>query len=138
MKDAAKSVTRKRSGSYGHRGADSEALQGWLLKFLEDRKILCSSVDNSVEWIPNKSLPWTDYDTFISDHLFALDKQPVICPVRVGKTWRHLFDKIVIKVTESTIVCQDDQLYVRIKVGAAGAVHRVQDIWDTMSTIEDW
>ena len=36
--DAAESVARKLSGSPGHVGMESMALQGWLLKFGEDRK----------------------------------------------------------------------------------------------------
>ena len=40
-----KSVVQKLSGSSGPVSTDSEALQEWLLKFGEDRKKLCTSVE---------------------------------------------------------------------------------------------
>ena len=39
-KKAVESVARKNSGSSGPGGTESEALQGWLLKFGEDISIL--------------------------------------------------------------------------------------------------
>ena len=39
---------------------------------------------------------------------------------------------------ESTIACQDDQIWAGLKSVIDGAVHMVQTIWDTKSTTEDW
>ena len=55
--DAVESVARKRSGSSGPACTDSEALHGWILKFGEDKKIICTSVETFFDWIANKSLP---------------------------------------------------------------------------------
>ena len=45
MKNVVKYVTRKLSGSSGPGGADSEALQGWILKFGEDKKKLRTRIE---------------------------------------------------------------------------------------------
>ena len=39
---------------------------------------------------------------------------------------------------KATSACQDNQIFYGIKLGIYCAVHGVQDIWDTKSTIEDW
>ena len=44
-----KSVTGKLSGSAGPGGMNSEALQGWLLRFRDRRKKLCVSVESFVD-----------------------------------------------------------------------------------------
>ena len=110
--DMAKSVARKLSGSSGPGGTDSEDLQGWILKFGEHSKRLCSSVETFVEWISTGSPPWTAYCAFMSGRLTTLDKQPDVRPVRVGEKWRQIFDKCVMRVTgpEATSACQDDHI----------------------------
>ena len=116
----------------GPGGTDSEALQGWLLKFGGDSKRLRTSVENFVDWISNGIPPWAAYRAFISGHLIRLDKQPGLRPVGARETWRRLFFNIVLNVTgpEATIACQDYQLCYRLKAVIDGAVHRVQSIWD--------
>ena len=98
-------------------GTDSEDLQEWTLKFSEDSKRLRNSVDTFDNWLANGNLPWAAYCEFMSGCLIALDKQPVICLVGVRETWRHLFSKIFLKVTEpeATMLCQDDQLCSRLE-----------------------
>ena len=90
-------------------------------------------------WLANGSPPWESYRSFMSGRLITLDKQPGIRPVGVVETWRHIFEKIVIKVTvlESTMACQDDQLCAGIKAGIYGAIHRVQALWDENSSMEE-
>ena len=121
-------------------GTDSEALQGGGVKIWEGQKILCTIVENSVDWPANKSPPWAAYHEFMSGCLIALDKQTGVCPVRVGENWRHSFSKIVLKVTrlEDTMACKDDQMRAVIKVEINGTVQWVKNIWDEKSTTEDW
>ena len=45
-------------GGLGPGGMDLEALQVWLLKFGDESKILCTSVEILVVWISNQSTPW--------------------------------------------------------------------------------
>ena len=89
-----------------------EALQAWLLKFVEDSTRLSTSVEFIFEWLANGSPPWADYFAFMSGRLIALDKQPGIRPVGVGEIWRRLFAIILFKVmgSEATMAFQDDQL----------------------------
>ena len=120
-------------------GTDSEALQGWLLKFGQDSTRLCNIVETSVDWLANGSPPWAAYCAFMHDLLISLDKQPGVRPVGVGETWRSIFTKIMLKVTgpEATMECQDDQMCAGLKAGIDIAVHGVQAIWDEKSTTED-
>ena len=64
--DVVKSVARKVLGSSGPVGTDLEAIQGWLLKFGDDIKRICTSFETSVVWISNKSPTWAAYFAFMS------------------------------------------------------------------------
>ena len=92
--DVVKLVAQKLSGSLGLGGTDSEALQVWILKFGKDRNVFIS-VEIFADWIANKNPPCIDYHEFMSGCLIALEKKPGGFPVRVGKTWRQLFNKCV-------------------------------------------
>ena len=71
-------------GSFVPGGTDSEALKVWILKFGEDSTRLRTSVETSVEWLANMSLPWKAYRAFMSGRLIALDKQTIVRPVVIG------------------------------------------------------
>ena len=96
--ETVESVARKLSGSSSPGCTNSEALQGWLLKFGEVSTRLHTSVETFVDWLANSSPPWAAYRAFISDRLIALDKQPGVHPVGVGETLRHIFANIVLNV----------------------------------------
>ena len=66
---------------------DSEALQGWLLKFGEDSKRLIISVGFFVDRPANQNPPWAAYRAFMSGCLLVINKCPVIFPVGVRETW---------------------------------------------------
>ena len=53
--------------------------------------------------------------------------------------WRHIFSKIVLKVTgpEATMAFQDDYLCVGLKAGIGDAIHGVQALWDEKLTTEN-
>ena len=99
-------------GSSSPGGTESEALQGWLLKFGEDITILRTSVETFVDWLSNGSPPWAAYCAFMSGRMITLDKQPGVRPVGIGETWRVIFARIILKVTgpEATMACQYDQM----------------------------
>ena len=125
--DAVESVAQKKLGASGPGGTESEALHGWLLKFREYRKRLRTIMETSFDWISNGSPPWAAYFSFMYGHLILLDKQPGVRPVGVGETWRRFFANNLINVTgpEATMVFQDEQIYVRLKMVINGVVNRV-------------
>ena len=90
-KEAVELVARKLLGSSGPGGTDSEALQGWILKFGEDSTRIRTSVETVLDWLANGIPPWTAYREFMSSRLIVLEKQPGMWPVGVGETWRHIF-----------------------------------------------
>ena len=87
-KKAVESVARKNSGSSGPGGTESEALQGWLLKFGEDITRLHNIMETFVDWLANGNPPWVVYSAFMSGRLIALDKDPFVHPVGVRETWQ--------------------------------------------------
>ena len=105
--EAVESVAQKLSGSSVPGGTDSEALQGWLLKFGEDSTRLHTIVETFVDWLSNGSPPWAAYCAFMSGRLIALDKQPGVQTVDIGEMWRCIFAMIVLKITgpEATMAC---------------------------------
>ena len=137
--EAVESVARKFLGRSGPGGTNSEALQGWLLKFGDDSTRLRNSIENFVDWLSNGSPPCVAYLSCMSVWLIAIDKQPGILLFGVGETCQRLFDNIVLKVTvpEEEILCQDDQMCARLKAVTNRAIHRVQALWEeTFSTKE--
>ena len=127
MYDVVKSVTKKLSGSSGPGGMDLEALQGWILKFWEDSKTLCTRIDFFVNWMVNESSPWAAYRAFMPGRLIVLNKQPDVRLVGVVEIWRHLFAKIALKVTgpEATMAFQVEQMCTVLKAVIHGAFHGV-------------
>ena len=82
--DVAESVAQIILGGLSPGGTDVEDIQGWILKFREDSKRLCTSVETFFDWLSNGRLPWLAYCAFMSGYLIAVDKHPAVHPVRVG------------------------------------------------------
>ena len=55
--------------------------------------------------------PWVAYFEFMSGRLITFEKQPGVCMVGVGETWRCLFTKCMLRFMgpEATSMCQYDQ-----------------------------
>ena len=64
----------KLSGSSGSGGTESEALQGWLLKFMEDSIRVRIIVETFADWVDKCSPPSAAYRAFMSGLLIVLDK----------------------------------------------------------------
>ena len=61
------------------------SLQHWLLRFGAANAELRLIVGDFVEWLGNGRPPWAVYRALTSGRLIALEKQPGIRPVGVGK-----------------------------------------------------
>ena len=84
--DVAKSVPRKLLGISGIGGTDSEALQGWILKFVEHSKRLLISVETFIDWLDNQNPPWAAYRSCMPGRLIALKKIWVFVQSVSGKS----------------------------------------------------
>ena len=134
-----KSVAKKIQESLVPGGMNYEALQGWLLKFGEDRKNICISVEVFFDWFANNNSNWSDYYEFMSGHLMDLEKQPGVHLVGIRETRRLLFAKCVLNFMgpKSTNAFKDDHLCAGLKVGIDKALHGVQAIWDSNLSTEN-
>ena len=83
--ESVESVARKGSGSSVPGGTESEALQGWILKFGEDSTRLLTSIETFFDWLANGGPPWADYRALMSGRIIAPDKQPGVRPVGLGE-----------------------------------------------------
>ena len=133
-------VARKFLGSSGPRGTNLEALQGWILKFGDNKKILLTSVETFANFLAKKPPPCAAYFAFMSGQLIVLDKQTGIHLVSVVEIWRWIFAKCVLRFTgsEATGTCQGYHLCSGLKAGVYGTVHGVQAIGETKLALEDW
>ena len=82
--ESIESVAQTFLGSSGQGGTESEALQGWLLKFSEDSTRIRTSVETFVEWFSNGIPPWAAYREFVYGSLITLDKNPGVRRVGIG------------------------------------------------------
>ena len=140
MEDVVESVARIFLGRSGPGGTYTEALQGWLLKYGEDRNKLRISVKTFAGWLANQNPPWETYWGFISGCLILIDKHLGFFLVGIRETRKRLFVKCELRVMlpEDTNVCQDDQICSELKEIIDEAVHGVQGIWYSNSSTEDW
>ena len=76
----------------------------------------------------------------MSGRLIALDKQPGIRPVGVGKTWRRLMAKCLLKVAgpEAKSACGTTQLAGGLEAGIEGAIHAMRVLFEEHRKEEDW
>ena len=119
-------------GIAGPGGADSEALQEWLLKFGDNSKKNCISVESFVEWLVNQNQSLVDYRDFMSVCLIVLDNIPGLCLVGARETWHRSLAKcmLMVKGTEAIHAYKYDQICAVLKVVIDGAVHGVHSIWE--------
>ena len=85
MEEAFESVAHRLSGISGPGGTEYEAIQGWILKFMEDSTRLHTTMENFVDQLANGSPPWADYRTFMSDRLIMPEKNLVCIRLEQGK-----------------------------------------------------
>ena len=138
--DTVQQVSAKLSGGAGPGGIDSTTLQHWLLRFGKESEHLRESIANLTSWLANNSPPWPAYCAIISNRLVALDKCPGVGPIGIGEIWRRLMAKCVLSVAghSAKTQCGADQLCCGLECGIEGAVHALNQKWDTDSSEDDW
>jgi hypothetical protein len=83
---------------------------------------------NWVEWLSNKSPPWAAYHALMCRRLDALDKQPVVRPMAIGKIWHQCIAKgnLAGLGAQAKGACGSIQLCAGLEAGIKGALHLVR------------
>jgi hypothetical protein len=135
-----KKVAQCLSGSVGPGGADTQAIQHWLLRFGQTSQGLGKAVCEFTDWMANDLLSWVAYRALKAERLVALDKCPGVRPVGIGESWGHLTAKCVlfVAVGEAKEECGMDQLCAGLEAGIEGGIHAMRLLWDMHLAEEEW
>ncbi len=114
-------------GSAGPSSFDAVMLRNCLLWYGRALGKLRQELVNWVEWLSNESPPWAAYRALMSRRLVALDKQPGVWPVAIGKIWQRCIAKgnLVGSGAEAKRTCGSVQLCAGLEAGIEGALHAV-------------
>jgi hypothetical protein len=76
----------------------------------------------------------------MAGRLIALDKCPGVCPLGIGKTWRHLCAKLVLLAcsTDAKEKCGFNQLCPGLESSIEGGIHAVSELWTQCKAEEEW
>ena len=98
-------------------GTELVTLQHCMLLFGEVISDLRHITMEFSDWMVNNHPPWAVYRTHMYISLVGLNKHPVVQHVGVGKTWKRIMAKCVMKVAghEAKETCRTDQLCGGIK-----------------------
>jgi hypothetical protein len=75
------------SRSAGPNSFDDVMMRNCLLRYGRALSELRQEMADWVEWLSNESPPWAAYHALMCRRLVALDKQPGVRPVAIGKIW---------------------------------------------------
>ena len=87
--------------------------------------------------IANKINPWKQIRALMSGRLIALDKCPGVRPIGIGECLRRIMRNCMAEATKNNLeeTCGSQQLACGVKAGIKGAVHAVEELFN--STKED-
>ncbi len=115
------------SGSAGPSSFDTIMLRNCLLRYGRALGNLRQELAAWVEWLSNESPPWAAYRALMSQQLVALDKQPGVWPMAIGKIWQWCIAKgnLVGSRAEAKGTCGSVQLCTGLEAGIKGVLHAV-------------
>ena len=127
-------------GSAGLGGTDVDAVSLWLLQHGEASAKLRSTFADFCCWMANTFPPWAAYRALMAGRLIALNKFPGVRPIGIGKTWRRLGAKCVLKIagSEAKEACGTDQLCAGLEAAIEGGIHATKEWWDVHRQEEDY
>ncbi len=116
------------SGSASLSSFDAIMLRNCLLQYGRALGDLRQELAAWVEWLSNESPPWAAYRALMSQRLVALDKQPGVWPVAIGKIWQWCIAKgnLVGSGAEAKGTCRSVQLCAGLEAGIKGVLHGVR------------
>ncbi len=93
-----------------------------------------------VEWLSNESPPWAAYRALMCRRLVALDKQPGVRPLAIGKIWQRCIAKgnLAGFGAEAKGACGSVQLCAGLEAGIKGALHAVRLRAETNGSMQFW
>lgn len=127
-------------GSGGPGGADSQSLQGWLLRFGPLSHKIQIEVAEFTQWMCSEKIPWPEIRGFMAGCLIDLDKGPGVCPIGIGELWQILFAKTMLHITgsEATHACGIDQLCAGLSSGVEGGIGTAHHLIEQQNNEEYW
>jgi hypothetical protein len=116
------------SGSAGPSSFNAVMQRNCLLRYSRASGELRQELAAWVEWLSNESPSWAAYRALISQQLVALDKQPGVQPVAIGKIWQWCIAKgnLIGSRAEAKGTCGSVQLCTGLEAGIKGALHAVR------------
>ncbi len=135
--DDVEAVSSRLSGAAGPGGTDAVDLANWLLRFGRESEALREEMAAWATCLASTSPPWAAYRAVMANRLVALDKQPGTRPVGIGKVYRRLWAKSLLKAigSQATASCGNFNLCVGLQAGIEGAVHAVRGVFANLSLI---
>jgi hypothetical protein len=105
--DDVEAISSRLSGAAGPGGTDGVELSNWLLRFGRESEAPREEMAAWTKWLANTSPPWAAYRAMMTNCLVALDKQPGTRPVGIGKVYRRLWAKCLLKAigSQATAAC---------------------------------
>jgi len=131
LADTVKHVAAKHSGVAGLGGTDAVDLRNWLLRFSMESEAFREEMASWTTWLANESPPWLAYRAVMAGRLVALDKQPGVRPVGIGKIYRRLMAKCILAMMgrQATTKCDNLNLCAGLQAGIKRAVHAMGNAW---------
>ena len=124
-------------GGGGPSGTDSEHWKDAFLRFGGHSSALRDEVAALITKIANEIIPWNQIRALMSVRLIALDKCPGVRSNGIGECLRRIMCKCMAEATKKDLeeTCGSQQLACGVKAGIEGAVHAVEELFN--STKED-
>ena len=101
--DLIKDVGRHTSGSAGPSGLDAEAWKRMLTCFKQSSNRPCASLAAVAYRLRKEDLTQEDLSAFTAARLIPIDKKPGIRPIAVGKVFRRIICKSIMRVIEHDV-----------------------------------
>ena len=140
--DVAETIARKLSGGAGCSSVDAALLRSMLLRHGRASAKLRKQLSEWARWLANTLPPWAAYRAMRQGRLVALDKQPGLCPLGIGKSWMHAVTKLVLAELgrDGKAACGSTQLCAGLEAGIEGAIHAaaVKTRDDPSFCFKDW
>ena len=138
--DVVAAVAGRLSGGADPGGTDLVSLQHWMLRFGVASGELRKIIAEFGEWLSNGRPQWAAYCAMMSGRLIALDISTGIRPVGIGKTWRRLLAKCLLRVTgqDEKAACGTDHIAGGVEAGTEVAIHATRLQWTQHYQEEEW